>query len=213
MVSCDALAAENKVRNLKRRLTASDRLRFDIAFGVSHEVFGASNEMYSWVGDGHFHDRGMFDPVCQGAISTGTFSSFLASLFDEDRASFSYNGDRTIKAVYSWNMDFESRSKTAFFGTDSTNGGADRQRWYIPRRPEDTRSGSPHCIRNQVFTLPPDLRSELDFTEPINTATAAGGDTRRNHSTFLVAKRRLIPQGDSQGDSASSEPTEDAVHF
>ena len=82
--------------HLKRRLTASDRLRFDVAIGVSHEVFGVSNEMYSWAGDYQFHDRGLLDLARQGAISTGTFSSFLVSLFEQDRASFSYNGDRTV---------------------------------------------------------------------------------------------------------------------
>jgi hypothetical protein len=122
--SCHGLAAEKKRRHLKRRLTASDRLRFDVAIGVSHEVFGVSNEMYSWVGDHQFHDRGLLDLVRQGAISTGTFSSFLVSLFEQDRASFSYNGDRTIDgrllSEYGFRVPLEKSNYVFRFGNERT---------------------------------------------------------------------------------------------
>jgi hypothetical protein len=43
--SCDNLAAEKKAGHLKRRLSASDRLRLDVAIGATHEIFGSTNEM------------------------------------------------------------------------------------------------------------------------------------------------------------------------
>jgi len=94
-------------------------LRFDVAIGVSHEVFGVSNEMYSWAGDYQFHDRGLLDLARQGAISTGTFSSFLVSLFEQDRASFSYNGDRTVDGRLLSEYGFRVRSikTTMYFGS------------------------------------------------------------------------------------------------
>jgi hypothetical protein len=96
--SCDGLAAEKKRRHLKRRLTASDRLRFDVAIGVSHEVFGA--------------------------ISSGIFSSFLVSLFEQDRASFSYNGDRTVDgrllSEYGFRVPLEKSNYVFRFGNERT---------------------------------------------------------------------------------------------
>lgn len=92
---CDGLEARKKGAHLGR-LIASDRLRLDVAIGTSHEVFGTSGEMYSWVGENHFDNQGLFDLVRQGAISSGSFSTLLISIFGEDRASFSYSGDRTV---------------------------------------------------------------------------------------------------------------------
>lgn len=120
--SCDKLAAENKAGHLKRRLSATDRLRLDVAIGTSHEIFGTSNEMYSWVGDNRFDDRGLFDLVRQGAISTGTFSTLLVSIFREDRASFSYNGDLTVDgralAEFGFRIPLEKSNYLYLFGKD-----------------------------------------------------------------------------------------------
>lgn len=68
------------------RLTTSDRLRLDVAAS-------AGQEMYSWVGESHFDDRSLFDLVRNGALSTGSFSSFLMLIFRDDEASFSYKGE------------------------------------------------------------------------------------------------------------------------
>jgi hypothetical protein len=93
--TCDGLEARKKGGHLGRLFT-SDRLRLDVAIGASHETLGTSSEMYSWVGENHFDNQGLFDLVRQGAISSGSFSTLLASIFGEDRASFSYNGERTV---------------------------------------------------------------------------------------------------------------------
>jgi hypothetical protein len=93
--SCDGLEARKKGGHLGR-LFASDRLRLDVATGASQELSGTSGEMYSWVGENHFYNQGLFDLVRQGAISSGSFSTMLISIFGENRASFSYNGNRTV---------------------------------------------------------------------------------------------------------------------
>jgi hypothetical protein len=118
--SCDNLAAEKKAGRSKLPLFASDRLRLDVAIGTSHEIFGTTNEMYSWVGDNHFDDRGLFDLVSQGAISTGSFSSLLISIFGEDRATFSYNGDLTVDgrllAEFGFRIPLEKSNYLYLFG-------------------------------------------------------------------------------------------------
>jgi hypothetical protein len=73
-----------KARQL--RLTTSDRLRLDVAILAAHE-------MYSWVGEGHFEDGGLFQLVRNGALSTGAFSSFLEVVFRDDAGAFSFKGE------------------------------------------------------------------------------------------------------------------------
>ena len=87
--ACDDLASRQRNRNRKLPIHSSDRLRLDVAIS-DH------NEMYSWVGEGRFQDRSLSDIVRRGAISTGAFSSLLASIFTTDVASFSYDGDSTV---------------------------------------------------------------------------------------------------------------------
>jgi hypothetical protein len=67
-------------------LTTSDRLRLDVAVT-------AGREMYSWVGESRFEDRTLFQLVRTGALSTGSFASFLTVVFRDDEASFSYKGE------------------------------------------------------------------------------------------------------------------------
>ncbi len=54
-----------------------------------------SVEMYSWVGESRFDNRDLLDLVNDGAISSGSFGSYLKALFRTDAASFTYNGDLT----------------------------------------------------------------------------------------------------------------------
>lgn len=92
--SCDEISAEVKSPSWKRRLSSSDRLRLDVA--VSHSASGVETEMYSWAGEGRFSDRSLFEVVRDGAVSTGSFASLLASIFGSGAARFSYNGDSTV---------------------------------------------------------------------------------------------------------------------
>jgi hypothetical protein len=91
--SCDSLAAEANSAGWKRQMSSSDRVRLDVA--VTHRRPGLDSEMYSWAGEDHFSDGDLFEMVRDGAISTGSFSSMLASIFGGEAANFSYNGDRT----------------------------------------------------------------------------------------------------------------------
>ena len=88
--SCDALLAEKAKGHLQPRLAESDRLRFDVAIADS------SREIYSWVGEDRFDDRGLFQLVRDGAASTGSYAGFLASVFSSTAADISYNGDVVI---------------------------------------------------------------------------------------------------------------------
>jgi len=73
--SCDALLAEKAGAHLKPRLYEADRLRLDVAISDS------ANEIYSWVGEDRFDDRDLFQIVHSGALQTGSYSTFLASIF------------------------------------------------------------------------------------------------------------------------------------
>lgn len=88
--SCDALLAEKEKGHLKPRLFETDRLRLDVAISDS------ANEIYSWVGEDRFDDRDLFQIVHSGALQTGSYSTFLSSIFRGTAAGFSYNGDIVV---------------------------------------------------------------------------------------------------------------------
>lgn len=75
-------------RDKQMHMTTSDRLRLDVAVTAGHE-------MYSWVTEGHFDNRSLFELVNNGALSTGAFASFLETVFRDDSATFSYAGEVT----------------------------------------------------------------------------------------------------------------------
>jgi hypothetical protein len=93
-MSCDSLAARVNSATWKRQLSSLDRLRLDVA--VTRSRPGLDSEMYSWAGEEHFDVRDLFEMVRDGAVSTGSFSSMLASIFGGEDATFSYNGDTTL---------------------------------------------------------------------------------------------------------------------
>jgi hypothetical protein len=71
---------------IDRQRGTHDRLRLDVAVS-------GDNEMYSWAGEEHFSDRSLHALVQTGATSTGTFATFLSSIFGTAAATFTYNGD------------------------------------------------------------------------------------------------------------------------
>jgi hypothetical protein len=91
--SCDDTVADARRGGWRRSLSSADRLRLDVA--VSHEHPGMENEMYSWRGENRFNERDLFDFVRGGAVSTGSFTSMLTSIFGNSAARFTYNGDST----------------------------------------------------------------------------------------------------------------------
>jgi hypothetical protein len=90
--TCEEQASDGKGN---RRLLATDRLRLDVA--VNGVPNGLTHEMYSWVGADRFSDRNLFELVPDGALSTGSFASMLASIFGDGNVRFSYSGDNTVE--------------------------------------------------------------------------------------------------------------------
>lgn len=84
--SCDGMAAQQNKGDLNPRLYETDRVRLDVG------IAGA-NEIYSWVGEDRFDDRDLFDMVRDGALQSGSFSGFLASIFSSDSVNFTYDGE------------------------------------------------------------------------------------------------------------------------
>lgn len=92
--SCDDVSAAIESATFRRRLSISDRLRLDVA--VDRQTPNIENEMYAWVGADRFTGRSLFDMVPDGAVSTGSFASMLASVFGGKAARFSYLGDTNV---------------------------------------------------------------------------------------------------------------------
>jgi hypothetical protein len=92
--SCDDTVADARRGGSRRSLSSADRLRLDVA--VNHEHPGMENEMYSWTGENRFNERDLFEFVRGGAVSTGSFTSMLTSIFGNNAARFTYDGDSTL---------------------------------------------------------------------------------------------------------------------
>jgi hypothetical protein len=84
--SCAELAKERSSADFGLRKSTSDRLKLDVAVS-------GNSEMYSWAGEDHFSSHSLHSLVQNGATSTGTFASFLGSIFGTEAATFAYNGD------------------------------------------------------------------------------------------------------------------------
>jgi hypothetical protein len=90
--SCEDLKVELHGAAAKPRPYMSDRIRLDVA--VSRDGSGIDGEMYSWPGTDRFHGRELFESLVPGgALSTGTFSAMLASIFGDGGAQIFYEGD------------------------------------------------------------------------------------------------------------------------
>jgi hypothetical protein len=94
--SCDDTLARSRRDGRGQVPSSADRLRLDVA--VNFDGPRMENEMYSWAGENRFSDRDLFELVHDGAMSTGSFASLLASIFGNDAARFSYAGDTSAKA-------------------------------------------------------------------------------------------------------------------
>ena len=68
----------------------SDRLRLDVAATLT-------GEMYSWAGEGRFHDEELHQLIRSGYIASGGFSGFLGSVFGNEGTTFSYRGATRVE--------------------------------------------------------------------------------------------------------------------
>jgi hypothetical protein len=108
--SCGELLDKNKRARLK--VTRTDRLRLDVAIGASEEI-------YSWVGEDRFDNGDLFRLVHGGALQTGAFSGFLASIFGgSSLASFFYNGDTRAndRTLMEFGFEVPREKSTYLFG-------------------------------------------------------------------------------------------------
>ena len=97
--SCVDLLKGN-YRGVKLQLASSDRLRLDVAFSNNQE-------MYSWTGANHFHEKGLFDLVGYGPISNGGFASFFTAIFRTDKADLSFDKEVTKEGRKLYQFQFQ----------------------------------------------------------------------------------------------------------
>ncbi len=107
--SCQALLSQWDPASL--RLVATDRLRLDVAIAQS-------NEIYSWVGESRFDDRDLFQLVREGSLQTGSFATFLSSIFDGSSASFTYDGNvkENGRTLAQFGFEIPKEKSTYVFG-------------------------------------------------------------------------------------------------
>jgi len=95
-----------------RKLMRTDRLRLDVAVG-------SDEEMFSWHGEKRFQTEEIDKLVTRGPISSGTYYSFLTSVFLTGEAKIDYRDSRTVQgralAVFGYslplaNSKFETRT-------------------------------------------------------------------------------------------------------
>jgi hypothetical protein len=87
-VTDNSLACDESAKQPSTHLSSSDRLRFDVSVK-------STGEMYGWAGENRFDDRELVEIVKDGAIGTGSFTAFLASIFSNEAVRFTYNGEMT----------------------------------------------------------------------------------------------------------------------
>ena len=87
--SCAALLSARTQLTSAGLLLWHDRLRLDVAVGDK-------SEMFSWAGARQFETNSLGDLALSGSTGSGSFSSFLASVFGPDAQGFRYVGEQDI---------------------------------------------------------------------------------------------------------------------
>ena len=173
--SCEDLASRKEKNDWRLRKRTSDRVRLDVALS-------AHDEMYSWVGEDRFDDRRLADLVQEGAVSTGTFASFLINIFVTNAATFSYKGD----------VDADGRRLVQF----AFRVPIEKSTYHIGRRSqhhnivgyEGKFLADPKSFNLVRLTIRPDqLPAEYEACESV--VTLDYGSVRVNESEFLVPQK------------------------
>jgi hypothetical protein len=114
--SCAALIATRAQLPSAGLLLWHDRLRLDVAVGDK-------SEMFSWAGARQFETNSLGDLALSGSTGSGSFSSFLSSVFGPDAQDFRYTGEQDTSlgylAAYTYAVPF-AKSHYSY----STHGGA-----------------------------------------------------------------------------------------
>jgi hypothetical protein len=109
-------SCENKEigKNGPLSLVAEDRLRLEVAVGESGEI-------HSWVAASRFDSRPLFEMVPSGPISSGSFGTYLADIFENPGARLKFidqksEGSQEI-VEYSFVVPVEASHYVIHFGT------------------------------------------------------------------------------------------------
>src|SRR5438067_10664957 len=89
--SCDQIAADKHTGATKLQVTATDRVRLDVA------IAGSGRELYSGAGARRFESERGADLVGGGAFGMGSFGAFLLDIFCNSGVLFSHD-DKLVSA-------------------------------------------------------------------------------------------------------------------
>ena len=203
--SCDDTVAEAHRGSFRRTLSSADRLRLDVA--VSHEVAGMENEMYSWAGENRFSNRDLFEFVRDGAVSTGSFTSMLTSIFGNSSARFTYDGDSTrggrLLAEFGFRIPREKSQYLYVYGTS--------QRQQVAMAYDGTALADPETsdlVRLRIRTeQPPAETGVCELNQDLEYARV-----RMNGGDFLLPSEAQVVVVHSDGTEAHNRIAYSACH-
>jgi len=173
--SCEDLASRKVKKEWRLRKRTSDRVRLDVALS-------AHDEMYSWVGEDRFEDRRLADLVQEGAVSTGTFASFLSNIFVTNAATFGYKGavDADGRRLVEFGFRVPIEKSTYRIGR--------RSQHHSIVGYEGTFLADPNTFDLVRLTVRPDqLPAEFEACESVMTLDY--GSVRVDDSEFLVPQK------------------------
>jgi hypothetical protein len=122
--SCAEANAEKTKGLPPMRLSATDRLRLEVAESDEHEI-------YSWPGASHFETGHVDEMIERGPIASGAFGGYVVDIFATDGAKFQFLGERAEnnRRVFSYSYSIAQElsryrvrtddgwAVTAYFGT------------------------------------------------------------------------------------------------
>jgi hypothetical protein len=101
--------------NERLSLEATDRLRLGVAVARDKEI-------YSWAAANRFDSRSVFRLVSSGPISTGSFGTYLADIFENPGTRFQFNGTSTDGAAEVFEYTFVVPAEASHYDIGIENG-------------------------------------------------------------------------------------------
>ncbi|HUP04281.1 MAG TPA: hypothetical protein VMU19_09845 [Bryobacteraceae bacterium] len=183
---CDEIAALKKARKEHLAAISADRFRVDVRIGLEEE-------MYSWVGAGHFSDNSINQLLGSGATTTGDLGPLLTNVV-EDAPDFRYTGEQTAagRPAYAYAFNVPASRSHHLFETMGRDPMAVAYRGTILA---DAETGTPLKLNILVDDPPPETNS-CQFRAALNYSAVAIGA-----SSLLLpekATQRLVAPGGSE---------------
>jgi hypothetical protein len=173
--SCESLV---NVAGWTRHRTTSDRLRLDVAAG-------SNTEMYSWVGENRFDDRSLVDLVRSGPVSTGSFASFLTSIFGGNSATFSFKGEKSLEGRKVLEFSFEVPLERSQYRVRSPGGN-----WTVAAYGGEFYADAESFDLVRLVIRTRGLRPESGACQDVTTLDYAR--VRLNNADFLLPSQALL---------------------